>query len=110
MSVPLKMSEGKWDKWGLLSWITYPVPESAPTVTKEDIYVSEKSFKNTSGRQLNVYADTKLSVKVGSIPAGNSCNCLGIVANRAILRYRLSGTLNTYKVGFTDYVAGVQNE
>ena len=83
--------------------------KDAPVVRethKEELFVAEKDFKNTSGKTLDVFADTKLTTKVGTLPAGNGCKCLGIIDDRALLKYRVTAT-GAYKVGFTSYVKGV---
>ena len=114
--VKTKLSAGKWDKWGQLSWITY-VPAEKPVVKptasttskdkKEGGYDKMKVFKNTSGKTINVYADSTLKKKIGTLFAGSSCYCIGEISGKAILLYSVSGT-STKKVGFTDFVKGVQ--
>ena len=107
--VKTKLANGKWDKWGKLSWISYPTKVQTPVIkqtTEEMIYVNEKTFKNTSGSTLNIFADTKLAMKVGTLPAGNSCKCLGIVDKCALIKYKVVATGAT-KVGFTSYTKGV---
>lgn len=81
-------------------------PKYRATPTKTEDY-EMKTFKNTSGKTLNIYADSTLKDKVGTLFAGSSCACIGEIANRAILRYMVTST-GAYKVGFTDYVKGVQ--
>jgi len=114
--VKTKLSAGKWDKWGLLSWITYIVPEKPavkPTASatskdkKEGAFDMMKEFKNTSGKELAIYADSALKDKVGTLFAGSSCSCIGQVDGKAILLYSVSGS-TVKKVGFTNYVKGVQ--
>ena len=73
--------------------------------------MAEKTFKNTSNQTLNIFADTKLTTKVDTLPAGNSCKCLGIVDGVALLKYKVTASGNPaaggYKVGFTSYTKGV---
>jgi len=118
--VKTKLADGKWDKWGQLSWITY-VPAEKPAVKptakptaaatskdkKEGAFDMMKEFKNTSGKELAIYADSALKDKVGTLFAGSSCNCIGQIDGKAILLYSVSGT-SVKKVGFTNYIKGVQ--
>ncbi|NLB35804.1 MAG: hypothetical protein GX824_00605 [Clostridiales bacterium] len=108
--VKTKLSAGKWDKWGQLSWITYtptkkPVEKSATEIGSET--ASEQAiFKNTSEKELIVYADTSKLVKIGTLFKGSSCVSLGTKNNCAVILYQVSGT-SSYKVGFTDYLKGL---
>lgn len=99
--VKTKLAGRGWTHWGKLPWIEY----GTPTPTKTEDY-KMKSFKNTSGKTLNVYADSKLREKIGSLFAGSSCVCIGEIDGKAILRYKVTAT-GAYKVGFTDYVKGI---
>ena len=71
--VKSKLARGDWDRWGKLSWVSYEpktgisgsnependqqTSDKTTTSNKEEVYVSEKAFKNTSGKLLDVYAD-----------------------------------------------------
>jgi hypothetical protein len=99
--VKTKLAGRGWTHWGKLPWIKY----GTPTPTKTEGY-EMKPFKNTSGKTLNIYADSTLKDKVGTLFAGSSCTCIGEIANRAIIRYVVAST-GAHKVGFTDYVKGV---
>ncbi|MDR2647729.1 MAG: C40 family peptidase [Oscillospiraceae bacterium] len=109
-TVLISKIEGRgWDCWGKLTWIRYGTVKSESHTetksgtkeagTKEGLFVAEQSFKNNTGKVLTVYADTSMKVPVGSIPSGNSCNSLGIVLGKTLLKYRITGT-QEYKVGF----------
>lgn len=109
--VKSKLSEGRWDAWGKLSWITYPAtvtpkPAPAPSV-KDAIYGVERKYTNTSGKALKVYADTTLKTEIGELFDGSSCTCLGVVSGKALIKYKVTAT-GTYKVGFTAYTAGIK--
>lgn len=107
--VKSKLSAGKWDKWGKLSWISYPKKIEIPVIKErheEEIFVAEKNFKNTSGENLDVYCDTGLKAKIGTIYKNSTCKCLGIVDGKALLKYKVTAT-GAYKVGFTDYIKGI---
>lgn len=54
-----------------------------------------------------VYADTALTIKVGSLNPHEACDCLGVVNERRIVKYAVSGT-TTYKVGLVAYHGGVE--
>lgn len=84
----------------------YAAKEDTDSSVKEGIFVAEKIFKNTSGKVLKVYADTTLKTEIGTLFTGSSCKCLGIINNRALLKYQVAAT-GAYKVGFTNYTQGV---
>lgn len=75
------------------------------TTTKEDFEVA-KTYKN--GRTDEpVYADTKLTIKTGSLNPYEECDCLAIVDGRYLVRYLVDGT-NYHKTGFVEYSGGVK--
>ena len=51
----------------------------------------------------NVFADTDLKTKIGCLNRFETCECLGIFQNRAIVRYKIDGT-NIYKIGFVEWL------
>lgn len=53
-----------------------------------------------------VYSDTNLLNKIGSLNPRESCECLGIFENRAIVRYKVDNKQN-YKIGFVKWLGGV---
>lgn len=63
-------------------------------------------YANTSGGELEVYADSSLSTKVGKLYRGSACSCLLKHEDTAVVLYRVSS--GEYKVGFTGYIDGVQ--
>ena len=64
-----------------------------------------KTYKNGSTIE-NVYADTGLTVKIGSLNTYEQCECLDIVNGRYLVKYKVDGT-NNYKCGFVKYSGGV---
>jgi hypothetical protein len=84
---------GKWSDWGKLRWITYP------TTAKNEELPKTEPFTNTTGSELAIFSDTTLRQRIGTLPAGNSCNSLGRVNGKPLLLYRVSGTTD-YKAGF----------
>ena len=54
-----------------------------------------------------VYADTNLSIRIGTLNPREACDCFGIFSNRAMVRYNVDGTGN-YKMGFCKWTGGVQ--
>lgn len=54
-----------------------------------------------------VYSDTNLTNKIGSLNPKETCECLGIFQNRAIVRYKVDGK-NDYKIGFAKWLGGVK--
>jgi len=65
-----------------------------------------KTYKNTSGRELTIYADSKLTSPVGALYSGSSCHCIGEADGCAIVLYKVASA-GAYKVGFTGYVKGI---
>lgn len=65
-----------------------------------------KSYKNGSTRE-DVFADTGLTLKTGSLNPWEKCDCLGIVEGRYLVKYKVDGT-NKYKCGFVKYHGGVK--
>lgn len=55
----------------------------------------------------NVYSDTNLTNKIGSLNKYEACYCLGIFNNRAMVRYNVDGS-NNYKIGFCKWLGGVK--
>lgn len=64
-----------------------------------------KTYKNGSTRE-NVFADTGLTLKTGSLNPWEICECLGIVDGKYLVKYKVDGT-NKYKCGFVKYSGGV---
>ena len=65
-----------------------------------------KTYKNGSTRE-DVYADTGLTLKTGSLDRYEQCECLDIVDGRYLVKYKVNGT-NRYKTGFVKYSGGVK--
>ena len=59
----------------------------------------------------DIFADTNLTVKVGTLFPHGECECLGVFENRAILRYPIYNGNNivNYKIGFAKWLDGIQN-
>ena len=55
----------------------------------------------------NVYSDTNLTNKIGSLNKYEACDCFGIFNNRAMVRYKVDGSKN-YKIGFCKWLGGVK--
>lgn len=64
--------------------------------------IEMKTYQNGSTSE-NVYSDTGCTVKIGSINPRESCDCLGIFNNRAMVRYKIDGS-NNYKIGFCKWL------
>ncbi|MGN1301645.1 MAG: CHAP domain-containing protein [Clostridia bacterium] len=75
------------------------------TETKGDEFNMAKIYKNGSTIE-NVYADTGLTVKIGSLNTYEQCECLDIVNGRYLVKYKVDGT-NNYKCGFVKYSGGI---
>ena len=66
-----------------------------------------KRFVNTSGRELAIYADSKLMTKVGMLYRDSACFCIHEQDAAVVVLYKVSSN-GVFKVGFTDYIQGVQ--
>ena len=68
-----------------------------------------KRFVNTSGRELTIYADSKMTTKVGALYRDSACYCiLEHDESVVVVLYKVSSN-GVFKVGFTDYALGVQD-
>ena len=63
-------------------------------------------YINTSGRELDIYADSGFTKKVGSLYRDSACSYILKQDEAVVVLYRVSN--GGYKVGFTDYIGGVQ--
>lgn len=63
-------------------------------------------YKNGSTRE-NIYSDTNLTNKIGSLSPYEQCDCFGIFNDRPMVRYKIDGT-NNYKIGFAKWKDGVK--
>jgi hypothetical protein len=68
-----------------------------------------KRFVNTSGRELVIYADSKLQTKIGMLYRSSACYCLLEQDSAVVVLYKVSSN-GVFKVGFTDYMQGVQED
>lgn len=73
---------------------------------KEEDFEVAKVYKNGSTVE-PVYADTGLTIKVGSLDKYEVCDCLATVNDRYLVKYKVNGT-NNYKCGFVKYSGGVK--
>lgn len=80
-------------------------PKYRQEVAKEMFVM--KTFKNTSGKKLTVYADTKKGTRVGELYANTTCKALDQQGSMVCIRYTVNAT-GAYKVGWVEYVKGVQ--
>lgn len=65
-----------------------------------------KTYVNGSTIE-NVYSDTSLTNKIGYLNKYETCDCLGIFNNRAMVRYKVDNQSN-YKIGFCKWLGGVK--
>lgn len=68
--------------------------------------VEVKTYQNGSTTE-NVYSDTNCNNKIGYLDPRESCDCFGIFAERAMVRYQIGSTGN-YKIGFCKWTGGVK--
>lgn len=77
----------------------------SPTTATPSAVAATSTWKNGSTSE-PVYADTAKKTKIGSLDAGESCDCLGTVGGMYIVKYKVNGT-DTYKVGLVSYSGGL---
>ena len=65
-----------------------------------------KKYKN-NGNDRNVYADLWGHICIGSLNAGEVCECFGTWGDKAIVLYEIDGTDHNWKVGFVDNLENV---
>ena len=70
--------------------------------------VKMKRFVNTSGRELVIYSDSKLTTKIGMLYRDSACHCILEHDGTVVVLYKVSSN-GIFKVGFTDYSMGVQD-
>lgn len=63
-------------------------------------------YKNGSTRE-DIYANTNVSIQIGSLDKREQCDCLGIFKDRPVVIYKVNGT-NNYKTGFARWLGGVK--
>lgn len=85
--------------------MNYCLCECNNSEKKEEFEVA-KVYKNGSTRE-TVFADSNCTKVIGSLNINEKCECLGIVNNRYIVKYKVDGADN-YKVGFVRYNGGIK--
>ena len=68
--------------------------------------IEMKTYQNGSTSE-NVYADTNCTKKIGSLNPRESCECLGIYHDRALVQYEVGNSRN-YKTGYCKWLGGVK--
>lgn len=66
-----------------------------------------KVYKNGSTAE-EIYADTDCTQHIGRLNPNEQCDCYGIFNNRAVLRYKVDGSSNNYKIGFAKWLGGIK--
>lgn len=80
--------------------------EPTPEKENKEEFEMAKTYKNGSTAEI-VYADTNLSIRIGSLNPWEKCECLSIVNGRYLVKYKVDGT-NNYKCGFVKYAGGIK--
>lgn len=68
--------------------------------------VEMKTYQNGSTSE-NVYADSKCTIKIGSLNPREKCDCFGVFNDRAMVRYQV-GNSGNYKMGYCKWLGGVK--
>lgn len=84
----------------------YPPASVAPTEKEE--FPMPKTYRNGSTPE-PVYADTGLTIPIGSLNPWETCQCLAVVDGRYLVSYQVDGT-GLHKAGFARYSGGVKGE
>ena len=85
-----------------------PAYEEAPEpVPPEDKHIKTRKFIN-NGEGRDVYADLWCNIRVGALNPNEICDSFGVFGDKATILYEVEGTDHNWKVGFCDYVDGVQ--
>ena len=64
-------------------------------------------YINTSGGELDIYADSGFTKKVGSLFRDSACSYILKQDEAVVVLYRITSS-GAFKVGFTDYTEGIQ--
>lgn len=72
----------------------------------EEDFEMAKTYKNGSTIE-NVYSDSALKNKIGSLNKYEQCECIGQIDGKYIVKYKVDGT-NYHKVGFVKYNGGIK--
>ena len=73
---------------------------------KEEDFEMAKTYKNGSTPE-NVYADTRFTLKTGSLDKYEVCECLAEVNVAYLVKYKVNGK-DAYKTGFCKYNGGIK--
>ena len=65
-----------------------------------------KTYVNGSTPEV-VYGDSNCTIKIGELSPRETCYCLVIKENKAIVFYKVNGT-NNHKIGFVKWLGGVR--
>ena len=76
------------------------------TTSSGEVFDVVKTYKNGSTTE-NVYADTALTEKTGSLNPWEVCECLAITNGRYLVQYVKDGT-SVKKTGYVKYAGGVK--
>ena len=63
-------------------------------------------YNNGSTRE-DIFCNTNLETKIGSLDPREKCDCLGIFKDRPVVIYKVNGA-NNYKTGFAKWTGGVK--
>lgn len=83
----------------------YDIEKITPVENNEEEFNMAKTYKNGSTVE-NVYSDTNLTNKIGSLNEWEQCECLDVVNDRYLVKYKVDGS-NNYKCGFVKYNGGL---
>lgn len=82
-------------------------PHPTPEPTPEPVPIPDNAYKNGSTSEI-IFADTSLTKRIGSLNPWEQCYCYGVFNNRALVRYKVTGT-NNYKIGWARWLGGITN-
>lgn len=85
-------------------------PTPVPIIIDNGDDIDMKKYVNGTTEE-PIYADTNLTVKVGSLFPRGECECLGVFNGRAMLRYPIysNNKIVNYKIGFAKWLGGIRD-
>ena len=75
---------------------------------QEDILAKiPRKYKNNN-QVRNVYSDLWFNTCIGTLNANEECDCFGAWGDKAIVMYEVDETNHNWKIGYTDYIEGIE--
>lgn len=119
-TLPYKVDLWQYSSTGKINGITgnvdmnYCLCNCEDNTNNDEIYIEKdeedfemaKTYKNGSTVE-NVYSDSALTNKIGSLNKYETCECIGQLDGKYIVKYKVDGK-SYHKVGFVKYNGGIK--